>query len=145
MPKKRKSDTFELILAAAQTGGRAPRNRDICVSHLRDMIGEGTLRVRLYSTNFRQMEFITGEHKGLITAGPDRYEEPWRIIDDTNFESGYIRPKSRSIAHSCEIFGGFDDAELARKYNPPPDHLVSHTNGARQPLTASHAQAALAE
>lgn len=83
---KRRDAAFRQIVEAAKAGWRAPQLEDFDIKNvpqaLRELTQRGEIRIELYALNWRVIEILTGEHKGLRTAErPGRRSKPWKVID----------------------------------------------------------------
>lgn len=82
----RREAVLRQIIEAAKAGWRAPQLEDFDVKNvpqaLRELTKRGDIRIELYALNWRVIEILTGEHRGLRTAErPGRRSKPWKVID----------------------------------------------------------------
>lgn len=81
---------FNLVVSAAIAGERCPENWQLPLSTgISQLCKAGKLKVYISGQNYRQVEILTGPHKGMKTAPNPKGAVPWKIIDTTTWINGH--------------------------------------------------------
>lgn len=82
MSEAHRQETLQRIIEAGLAGLRCPTRDEVSHTFVTDLVRTGDIRVEIYAGNWRVIEILTGEHKGLRTAErPGKRVPAWKVMD----------------------------------------------------------------